>query len=294
MSHAARLRALLAGEPFIAPGCYDAFSALLIEQAGFSCAYLSGASVAFTRLGRPDIGLTTLTEVADAVGNIRERVALPLIVDGDNGFGNALNVKRTVSLLEKMGASAIQLEDQTLPKRCGHLEGKTLISTGEMVGKLRAARDACRDSSTVIVARTDAVAVEGLDAGLARAHAYTEAGADVLFVEALTTTEQLARAGRELGGRIPLLANMVEGGKTPLLTITELGQLGFRLAIHPGAMVRVLGHAGSAYLRTLRADGTTRHMLDRMWHFDDLNRAVGTNDLLADGERYADDARKKV
>ena len=163
MSHAQRLRALLAGQPFIAPGCYDAFTALLIEQAGFTCAYVSGASIAFSRLGRPDIGLTTLTEVAETVGNIRDRVGLPLIVDGDNGFGNALNVQRTVQLLEKMGASAIQLEDQTLPKRCGHLDGKTLVSVGEMLGKLKAAQDARRDPATVIVARTDALAVEGFD-----------------------------------------------------------------------------------------------------------------------------------
>ncbi len=201
MSHAKRLRELLAGQPFIAPGCYDALTALLVEQAGFSCAYVSGASIAFTRLGRPDIGLTTLTEVAGTVGNIRDRVALPLIVDGDNGFGNALNVQRTVRLLEKMGASAIQLEDQTSPKRCGHLEGKSLVSTGEMLGKLKAAQDARSNSDTVIVARTDALAVDGFEAGLERAHAYAEAGADVLFVEALRSVEQFARVGRELGGR---------------------------------------------------------------------------------------------
>ncbi|MEO7386387.1 MAG: isocitrate lyase/PEP mutase family protein, partial [Gammaproteobacteria bacterium] len=185
MSHAKKLRQLLGGSPFIVPGCYDAFTALLIQQGGFSCAYVSGASVAFTKLGRPDIGLTTLTEVAETVGNIRDRVGLPLIVDGDNGFGNALNVQRTVRLLEKMGASAIQLEDQTLPKRCGHLDGKSLVSTGEMLGKLKAAQDARADASTVIVARTDAIAVDGFEAGMERAHAYADAGADVLFIEAL-------------------------------------------------------------------------------------------------------------
>mgnify|MGYP002380245239 CR=1 FL=1 len=286
MSHARRLRQLLAGDPFIAPGCYDAFTGLLIEQAGFACAYVSGASIAFTRLGRPDLGLTTLTEVADVVGNIRERVGLPLIVDGDNGFGNALNVKRTVRLLEKMGASAIQLEDQTLPKRCGHLDGKSLITTGEMLGKIRAAQDARTDADTVIVARTDAIAVDGFDAGLERAHAYLEAGADVLFVEALRDLDQFARVGRELGARVPLLANMVEGGKTPLLAIRELAALGFRIAIHPGAMVRVVGHAASAYLATLRADGTTRGMLDRMFDFQGLNAVIGTDAMLRDGERY--------
>lgn len=288
MSHARRLRDLLAGPAFIAPGCYDAFTALLIEQAGFGCAYVSGASIAFTRLGRPDLGLTTLTEVAETVGNIRERVALPLIVDGDNGFGNALNVKRAVRLLEKMGASAIQLEDQTLPKRCGHLDGKSLVGAAEMVGKIRAAQDARQDPATVIVARTDAIAVDGFEAGLERAHAYAAAGADVLFVEALRTVEQFQRVGRELGGRVPLLANMVEGGKTPLLTIGELAALGFRVAIHPGAMVRVVGRAAGDYLATLRADGTTRGMLDRMLDFGQLNDVIGTAEMLRDGDRYRD------
>ena len=288
MSHAKRLRELLAGQAFIAPGCYDAFTALLIEQAGFPCAYVSGASIAFTRLGRPDIGLTTLGEVADTVGNIRDRVSLPLIVDGDNGFGNALNVQRTVRLLEKMGASAIQLEDQTLPKRCGHLDGKSLVSTGEMLGKLAAAQDARTDAATVIVARTDAIAVDGFEAGLDRAHAYADAGADVLFVEALRSVEQFARVGRELGGRVPLLANMVEGGKTPLLSISELGDLGFRLAIHPGAMVRVVGYAAMNYLNVLKADGTTRQMLDRMFDFSRLNEVIGTDEMLRHGDRYRD------
>ncbi|MBN8280541.1 MAG: oxaloacetate decarboxylase [Gammaproteobacteria bacterium] len=288
MSHARRLRELLAGPAFIAPGCYDAFTALLIEQAGFGCAYVSGASIAFTRLGRPDLGLTTLTEVAETVGNIRERVSLPLIVDGDNGFGNALNVKRTVRLLEKMGASAIQLEDQTLPKRCGHLDGKSLVSTAEMLGKIRAAQDARQDPATVIVARTDAIAVDGFEAGLERARAYADTGADVLFVEALRTMEQFERVGRELGGRVPLLANMVEGGKTPLLAIGELAGLGFRVAIHPGAMVRVVGRAAGDYLATLRADGTTRGMLDRMLDFSQLNDVIGTADMLRDGDRYRD------
>lgn len=286
MSHARHLRELLAGAPFIAPGCYDAYTALLIEQAGFGCAYVSGASIAFSRLGRPDIGLTTLTEVASTVGNIRDRVTVPLIVDGDNGFGNALNVQRTVRLLEKMGASAIQLEDQTLPKRCGHLDGKSLVGIGEMLGKLKAAQDARRDADTVIVARTDAVAVDGFEAGLARAHAYAEAGADVLFVEALRSVEEFERVGRELGGRLPLLANMVEGGKTPLLSISELAKLGFRLAIHPGAMARVVGHAAANYLKTLKAEGTTRGMLDRMLDFRQLNEVIGTDELLRHGDQY--------
>ena len=288
MTHARQFRQLLDGPAFIAPGCYDALTALLIEQAGFGCAYLSGASIAFTRIGRPDIGLTTLTEVADTVGNIRERIGLPLIVDGDNGFGNALNVQRAVRLLESRGASAIQLEDQTLPKRCGHLDGKTLVSTAEMLGKIRAAQDARADADTVIIARTDAVAVDGFEAGLERAHAYAEAGADVLFIEALRDPGQFERVGRELGGRVPLLANMVEGGKSPLLSIAELDALGFRLAIFPGAMVRVVGKAATDYLATLQRDGTTRGMLDRMFDFRGINAVIGTDAMLELGERYRD------
>jgi 2-methylisocitrate lyase-like PEP mutase family enzyme len=287
MTHARRLRELLAGPAFIAPGCYDALTALLIERAGFDCAYVSGASISFTHLGRPDIGLTTLTEVADTVAAIRERVAIPLIVDGDNGFGNALNVQRTVRLLERMGATAIQLEDQTLPKRCGHLDGKTLVSQQEMIGKIRAAQDARADADTVIIARTDAIAVDGFEAGLGRAHAYAEAGADVLFVEALRTREEIERVGRELGSRVPLLANMVEGGRTPLLSIEELGRAGFRLAIHPGAMVRVITRAATDYLATLRRDGTTRNMLERMYDFSRVNDIVGTEAMLREGDKYA-------
>jgi 2-methylisocitrate lyase-like PEP mutase family enzyme len=288
MPHRKRLRELLAGPgSFIAPGCYDAFTALLVEQAGFACAYLSGASISFSRLGRPDIGLTTLTEVADVVANIRQRIALPLIVDADTGFGNALNVQRSVRLLERMGASAIQLEDQQSPKRCGHLAGKTLVPVAEMCGKLRAAQEARSDPALVIVARTDAVAVEGLEAGLARAEAYLAAGADVLFIEALETLAQLAEAGRRFGARVPLLANMVEGGRTPLLAIDELAALGFRLAIYPGAMLRVLGHAGAAYLAHLHGQGSTLGMQDRMLDFCGLNAVVGTDALLEQGKRYS-------
>jgi 2-methylisocitrate lyase-like PEP mutase family enzyme len=286
VSHTAKLRQLLAGRAFLAPGCYDAFTALLIEQAGFDCAYLSGASIAFTRLGRPDIGLTTLTEVADVVGNIRDRVALPLIVDGDDGFGNAINVQRSVRLLERRGASAIQLEDQAAPKRCGHLAGKRLIGTPEMLGKLRAAQDARASADTVIIARTDAIAVEGLAAGLDRAEAYLEAGADVLFIEALQDREQLADAGRRFGARVPLLANMVEGGRTPMLPLPELEALGFRLAIYPGAMVRVLGFAGAAYLESLRAAGSTLGYRDRMLDFTQLNAVIGTEAMLQAGKKY--------
>jgi 2-methylisocitrate lyase-like PEP mutase family enzyme len=292
MSHAKNLRSLLATDKVIvAPGCYDALTALMIQRAGFECAYLSGASVAFTRLGRPDLGLTTATEVAETVGNIRERIDIPLIVDGDTGFGNALNVQRTVRDFERMGASAIQLEDQTIPKRCGHLEGKQLAPVGEMLGKIQAARDARRDADTVIVARTDAIAVAGLDEALARGRAYAEAGADVLFVESPRNLDELRRVGEVLGKHIPLLANMVEGGKTPLLSAKELGDLGFRLVIFPGAMVRVLSRAAADYLEVLKRDGTTSGYLDRMFDFAQINDVIGTDGMIQAGERYA--ANKK-
>jgi len=289
MSHARKLREQLAAPgPIVAPGCYDGLTALLIEQAGFGCAYLSGASVSFTRLGLPDIGLASMTEVANVISNIRERLDIPLIVDGDTGFGNALNVKRTVRLFERMGASAIQLEDQTLPKRCGHLDGKTLVSVGEMLGKIRAAQDARQDADTVIVARTDAIAVTGLDEALERGNAYIEAGADVLFVESPLDDEQLALVGQNLGARIPLLANMVEGGKTPLHNAEELAALGFKVVIFPGAMLRMISRAGAEYLAALRRDGTTAGIMDRMFDFQTLNTVIGTDKLLADGDRYSE------
>jgi len=288
MTHASKLRELLSGPAFVAPGVYDGLTAMQVEQAGFSCAYVSGASVAFTRLGRPDIGLTTMTEVANVVSNIRERIDIPVIVDGDTGFGNALNVQRTIRLFERMGASGIQLEDQTLPKRCGHLEGKTLVSIGEMVGKIKAAQDARLDDDTVIVARTDAIAVQGLDEALERGAAYIEAGADVLFVESPLDDEQLGIVGRTLGSKIPLLANMVEGGKTPIHNIEELAEFGFQLAIFPGAMVRVVGHAAKQYLEALRRDGSTLGILDQMFDFKALNEVIGTDAMLADGDQYKD------
>ena len=248
MSHASTLRKLLAADaPVIGPGVYDGLTALLVQQAGFDCAYLSGASVSFTRLGRPDIGLMTMTEVANTVSNIRERIDIPLVVDGDTGFGNALNVQRTIRLFERQGASGIQLEDQTSPKRCGHLDGKELISIDEMVGKIHAAQDARADDDTVIIARTDAIAVIGIDEAMKRGAAYIEAGADVLFVESPLDDEQLAKVGADLGRQIPLLANMVEGGKTPLHSAAELGQLGFKLVIFPGAMLRMLSRAATEY-----------------------------------------------
>jgi 2-methylisocitrate lyase-like PEP mutase family enzyme len=269
-----------------APGVYDALSALLVEQAGFEAAYLSGASIAYTRFGRPDIGLLSLDDVVAVTGHIRERTALHLIVDADTGFGNALNVRRTVQLLERAGASAIQLEDQTLPKRCGHLDGKTLVPAAEMAGKIRAAVDARRNAETLVIARTDAVAVEGLEPALERAERYAEAGADVLFVEALRTRDDMTTALARLSHRAPMLANMVEGGKTPVLPSAELQSLGYRIAIFPGGTVRALSFALRRYLQSLREHGTTTPWLPQMLSFDQLNDVIGTPEMLALGKRY--------
>jgi 2-methylisocitrate lyase-like PEP mutase family enzyme len=285
---AATLRAAL--EPstgiLVAPGCYDALTASLIEQQGFRAAYVSGASIAYTRLGRPDIGLVTQSEVAEVVTYMRERVSLPLIVDADTGFGNALNLQRAVQVFERAGASAIQIEDQQFPKRCGHLAGKKLVPDSEMMGKIRAACDARRNENTVLIARTDAVAVEGLDAALERAERYLESGADVLFIEALPSLEAMSTACARFARRAPLLANIVEGGRTPQMSAAELQKLGFSIAIFPGALVRTLTFAARRLLSALARDGSTDSVRPEMLDFGELNELLGTQALLANGRRY--------
>ena len=273
----------------VAPGVYDALSAALASDAGFQAVYLSGASVAYTRLPGPDLGLVSVTEVADTIARIRERVATPLIADADTGFGNAINVGRTVRLFERAGASCIQLEDQSFPKRCGHLKGKTLVPAAEMVGKVRAALDARASADTLIMARTDAIAVEGFKAALDRAERYVEAGADVLFVEAPESEEQMRDLNARFAGRVPLLANMVEGGRTPFLAADALEALGYSLAIFPGGLVRALTKAAQDYFATLQAHGTTTPFADRMLDFDGLNALLGTEAILAAGAKYDPD-----
>jgi 2-methylisocitrate lyase-like PEP mutase family enzyme len=277
---------ITAADITVAPGISDALGAVLVEQAGFEAAYLSGASIAYTRFGRPDIGLVTMTEVADTLSVITERSDLRVIVDGDTGFGNALNVMRTVRLFESAGAAAIQLEDQTLPKRCGHLAGKTLVPTGEMVGKIKAALDARRDENTLIIARTDGIAVEGFDAALDRASHYAEAGADILFIEAPRSEDQMRALTKRFAGQVPLMANMVEGGYTPQKTAAELQVIGFSLVIFPGGMVRAIAKTMQAYIAGLKEHGTNVPFRDRMLDFDQLNGLLGTTEMLALGEGY--------
>jgi 2-methylisocitrate lyase-like PEP mutase family enzyme len=281
------LRARLAEDRIVvAPGVYDGLTATLAAGASFEALYLSGAAVAYTRLGRPDIGLTSMSEMADTMALIRDRVDLPVIIDADTGFGNALNAQRTMRVYERAGASALQIEDQTYPKRCGHLADKSLIPAPEMAGKIRAMCDARANTETLVIARTDAIAVEGIEAALDRAESYLEAGADVLFVEAPRSAEEMSRIARTFAGRVPLLANMVEGGATPIRAAEDLEAAGFSIVIFPGGIVRALSRCARDYYGSLHAHGSNRPFADRMFDFDGLNEVLGTPDMLADGKRY--------
>ena len=283
------LRARLKGKMLLAPGVYDALTALIAEQAGAEAVYLSGASIAYSRLGRPDIGLVSSTEVADTIAVLRDRISVPIIADADNGFGNALNVQRTVRMFERMGANALQLEDQSMPKRCGHLQGKKLISKNEMIGKIHAALDARASAETLIIARTDAISVDGVDKAMDRAAAYSEAGADILFVEAPQSVDQMRAVVARFGDSIPLMANMVEGGFTPILPAEELGNMGFRLIIFPGGIARAMAVTALDYYRNLLRTGSNTEFADKMLDFHGLNNLIGTNEMLTKGHKYGEE-----
>ena len=271
----------------MAAGAYDPLTALIAERAGLEALYVSGAGIAYTRLGRPDVGLVSMNEVVQTVALIRDRVAVNLIVDADTGYGNALNVQRTVRLLERAGANAIQIEDQDFPKRCGHLDDKRLIPAREMVGKIKAAVDARASAETLIIARTDAIAVEGFDRAMARAALFHEAGADVLFIEAPRRRDELNRLGAKFGKLAPLLANMVEGGKTPILPADELEALGFAVVIFAAGVVRAVAKTAEEFYASLKANGSTAPFGARMFDFDGLNRLIGTPEMLERGRHYA-------
>lgn len=288
MAETEHLRQRLRRKPImIAPGVYDPLTAMIAEKAGFSSLYVTGGGIAYTRLGRPDIGLVSVSEVVDTIALIRDRVEADLIVDADTGYGNALNTQRTVRAFERAGATAIQLEDQSFPKRCGHLEDKAIISADEMVGKIHAAVDARQSERTLIVARTDAVAVEGLAAALDRAARYRDAGADMLFIEAPTAREQLAEIVAAIAGSVPLMVNLVEGGKTPNLPANELEQLGFALAIFPGGIVRALARTAVDYYASLATHRSTEPFRARMYDFGELNELLGAPEILERGQQYA-------
>lgn len=273
-------------EIVVAPGVHDALAARIAERAGFEALYFTGAGFSYTHLGAPDIGLVSLTETVWRLGAIAEATSLPVIADGDTGYGNALNIGRTVREFERAGAAAIQLEDQTFPKRCGHLTGKTMISAVEMAGKIRAAADA-RRSGMLVIARTDAREVEGLGTALERAQRYKDAGADVLFVEAPQSLEELASVPKRLPP--PVMANMVEGGVTPMATARDLQAMGYRLVIFPGAAVRISAAAIMRLMAGLKEQGTTEGLRDQMLSFDELNDLVGLADYQQREERYLKD-----
>jgi 2-methylisocitrate lyase-like PEP mutase family enzyme len=266
----------------LAPGAANALFARIIEDLGFECVYVTGAGIANMALGAPDIGLTTLDDIAQAVARIADAVSLPLIVDADTGFGNAVNTWRTMKVLERAGAAAIQLEDQEFPKRCGHFDGKGVIPLGEMLPKIKAAADA-RTRDTLIVARTDALAVEGIDAALERAEAFIAAGADLTFVEAPRDAGQMRRIAT-LG--VPQVANIVHGGKTPALPQDELAAMGFGLVLYANAALQAAVRASSEVLAALKATGSLDTVHDRLASFEERQAAVAKHRWDALEQRF--------
>lgn len=285
--HSKALRSLLAGNEVIkAPGVYDGLSALLVEQAGFELCFFSGGSFSFARHGKPDIGLVSLAEVSDAVAVIRERIDIPMIVDMDTGFGNALNVQRTVKVLERAGASALQMEDQVMPKRCGHMAGKTVVPCEEMVGKIKAFTDARSKEDTLLIARTDALGVNGLEDAMERADRYLEAGADLLFIEAPQSLEQMQRIGEHFGKRLPLVHNLVEGGSSPIDSSDELAGLGYRIALYPVALLHHFIPQSQQLLAHVLSTGQTANYSGTMIDLAETNKLLGADKLLAQAESY--------
>ncbi|RPH51270.1 MAG: carboxyvinyl-carboxyphosphonate phosphorylmutase [Desulfobacteraceae bacterium] len=269
-----RLRELLNAPGIIrAPGAFDAWSARLVEMAGFPAVYMTGYGASASVIGKPDIGLMTMSEMAIQAGNIASAVDIPLIADGDTGYGGVLNVMRTVHEFEKAGVAALQLEDQVFPKRCGHMEGKQLIPKEEMAAKIRAAAEARKSDDFVIIARTDARAVTGLEDAIARALAYADAGADVLFVEAPRTVTEMEEIFRAV--KLPLIANMVEKGKTPLLPADELERIGYRIAIYPVSTLYAATKAMIKVLNLLKEEGSTENCLEDLVGFEEFNKLVG-------------------
>jgi 2-methylisocitrate lyase-like PEP mutase family enzyme len=273
MRSTSKLKAILARRqalPF--PGAANAMFARVIEELGFEVCYVTGAGIANMHLGAPDIGLTTLTEVANAVSAIADSVAVPLLVDADTGFGNAVNMVRTVKVLERAGAAGIQIEDQVFPKKCGHFEGKDVVPLDDIVSKIKAAVDSRGDADFQIVARTDARAVHGLDDAIARAQAFVEAGADATFVEAPVTVEEMARIGREIP--VPQIANIVFGGKTPDPGREALAAMGFAGVLYANAALQAALRASYEVLSALKRDGSLANVADRLATFEERQAAV--------------------
>lgn len=280
----ARLRS---NELLMAPGVFDCLTARLAELAGFEMLYMTGSGVSITRLGAPDVALLSFAEILDQAKRIADVTSLPLLADADTGYGGPLNVMRTVREMERAGISAVQIEDQDWPKRCGHEPGRRVVPVAEMVGRIRAAVDARRDPDFLIVARTDARSTEGIEAAIERANRYAEAGADVLFVESPESVEEMARITREV--RAPNLSNQVEGGRTPLLPASELQALGFRMAIYPNSVTRLFARAGRELFEDLRVSGSTRAFAGRMLDHRGLWDLFEYPAFIAAEQRYAAD-----
>lgn len=284
----ARLRELLsAGAPLVAPGAYDALSARLIEQAGFDVVYMTGFGTTASLIGRPDVGLLSAAEMVDNARRIVSAVDVPVIADADTGYGNAINVVRTVQLYEQAGVAGIQLEDQVMPKKCGHMSGKALIGADEMVGKLQAAVAARTDPDLVVIARTDAVAVQGLDEAISRARSFAEAGADVLFVEAPTSEDDIATVARELAGVAPLVFNWAEGGRTPPLSLERIAELGFSLVIYPIGTLLAATAGIHSLLATLKAEGTPVSALGSLPSFEEFTDLIGLPEVQQLEQRFS-------
>ena len=281
-----RLRERL-GQPelLMAPGVFDCLTARLAERAGFEALYMTGSGVSITRLGAPDVALLSFAEILDQARRIADMSALPIIADVDTGYGGPLNIIRTVREMERAGISAVQIEDQDWPKRCGHEMGRRLVSREEMCGRIRAAADARIDHDMVIVARTDARTALGLEAALDRARHYIEAGADVIFVESPESEQEMQRVVRELNA--PALANLVEGGRTPLLSAADLTRIGYRVAIYPNSITRLFARAGAELYQALRRDGSTAALSNRMLNHRELWDLFDYPDFINVESRYA-------
>jgi 2-methylisocitrate lyase-like PEP mutase family enzyme len=293
LSAAAQLRKLLA-EPgcVVAPGVADAFAARLVKLEGFKAIYMTGFGTSLTRLGLPDVGLLTASEMIDNASRIVDASELPLIADADTGYGNPINTRRTIRDYEKAGVAGVHIEDQSWPKRCGHLAGKRVIPTAEMVAKIKAACDARRDADFMIITRTDAIAVEGLEAALERGERYREAGADMLFIEAPVGREQVEIVSKRFKG-VPLLYNMAASGKTPDLPADELGRLGFKLSIYPNWVLLAAIPAMQHMLRELHKTGSIAHMRDKVANFKQFTEIAGLPEIQRLEEKYGlpDDQR---
>jgi 2-methylisocitrate lyase-like PEP mutase family enzyme len=286
LTPAARLRALLRDNRcIVAPGVADALAARLVALEGFEAIYMTGFGTSLTRLGMPDVGLLTATEMVDNASRIADASGLPLVADADTGYGNPINVRRTIRDYEKAGVAGVHIEDQTWPKRCGHLAGKRVIPTAEMVAKIKAACDARHDADFMIISRTDAIAVEGLETALERGERYREAGADMLFIEAPVGRAEVERVARHFTG-VPLLYNMAASGKTPDLPADELGRLGFRLAIYPNWLILAAIPAMQHLLRELKSSGGIGDLRQKVATFKQFTDIAGLPEIQQLEERY--------